>query len=488
MSSGKLPPASGLLQLNFCKTLTCPNFGSMDEQDYLVQRSNPARPTLVCRECGAFPPLLNNHQVHAELIAQRQRHADGLCACTNPACEHLGKPVLTHRHCYHAFGYSGDRQRYRCKGCQSTFVDRWSGANKKSELQQKLLAFLFTGHTVREICRRLSLNPKTFYDHLNQIAARCRQKLAAYDTRFLADTSTGHLASVHAPLQPQSQNGVQWLATGEAHSGYILLQDVNYHPYDHDCLSDHHDPYQDACRFMATANAGQRPETTPRPDGLLGRVDAKYREVFSRSNVEDPYTQSFHFIYPNRGTLIRPQYTTYAHYLNLKPLIDHWQHIVVFSPQEPLLRSACLSVFEADIRDKRVSHVYVEQDAYWQPGSEPEKIDIVLLSWWRDRWAFTRSGEGNKAICDHGQNKGREAYWLTHASCDAMKKYQQHFHQQFSLLVNEPRRRLRPGGLLPLLDIYRAWHNLCWQDHAHVTPAQRLGLTERPLTLADLML
>ncbi len=343
MSSGKLPPASGLLQLNFCKTLTCPNFGSMDEQDYLVQRSNPARPTLVCRECGAFPPLLNNHQVHAELIAQRQRHADGLCACTNPACEHLGKPVLTHRHCYHAFGYSGDRQRYRCKGCQSTFVDRWSGANKKSELQQKLLAFLFTGHTVREICRRLSLNPKTFYDHLNQIAARCRQKLAAYDTRFLADTSTGHLASVHAPLQPQSQNGVQWLATGEAHSGYILLQDINYHPYDHDCLSDHHDPYQDACRFMATANAGQRPETTPRPDGLLGRVDAKYREVFSRSNVEDPYTQSFHFIYPNRGTLIRPQYTTYAHYLNLKPLIDHWQHIVVFFSAGALV-AFCLSV------------------------------------------------------------------------------------------------------------------------------------------------
>ncbi len=152
------------------------------------------------------------------------------------------------------------------------------------------------------------------------------------------------------------------------------------------------------------------------------------------------------------------------------------------------MRSACLSVFEADIRDKRVSHVYVEQDPYWQPGSEPEKIDIVLLSWWRDRWAFTRSGAGSKAICDHGQNKGREAYWLTHASCDAMKKYQQHFHQQFALLVNEPRRRLRPGGLLPLLDIYRAWHNLCWQDHAHVTPAQRLGLTDRPLTLADLML
>lgn len=160
MSNGELPKDADGLQLNFCKTLACDNFGLSDAKRYVLQHANPKRPAMVCRECGAFPPLLNNRDVVNELHRLRHVHSDGLPACRNDACDNFGLSVHTHKHLYHAFGYSGDRQRYRCKACQSTFVDKWSGANKKLQFQENLMGLLFTGYSVREICRKLSINPK----------------------------------------------------------------------------------------------------------------------------------------------------------------------------------------------------------------------------------------------------------------------------------------------------------------------------------------
>lgn len=94
---------------------------------------------MVCRECGAFPPLLNNQEVLNELKRLKLHHHEGLPSCKDPQCEHFGLSVHTHKDRYHSFGFSGDRQRYRCKACQGTFVDKWSGSNKKLSFQESLL-------------------------------------------------------------------------------------------------------------------------------------------------------------------------------------------------------------------------------------------------------------------------------------------------------------------------------------------------------------
>lgn len=482
-----LPPACGHLQLNHCKTVGCPNFGSEDTRHYVLQRNNPNRPTLVCRECGAFPPLMNNHDVAAEVSRLKLMQSCGLPACSNPDCENLGLPVLTHRHLYHAFGYSGDRQRYRCKCCQSTFVDRWSGFNGKNQIQQKLLALLFTGYSVRDICRRLSMNPKSFYDQLSHIASRCRRQLSMFDARLFKHAHQLSLASNMLPLQPKSDNGVSWIASCEANSGYVVGQHINYQQADVESPSQTHNPYQNDTRFMAAPSARLVEVSPPPPLGILARVDTKYREILSRANMEDPLSSMPRMNYPAKGCLIRPQYTVYAHYLHLAQMLEHNESLAIFMPQETLLRSACISVFMERIKAKTVHPVYVEADNNWEHGRSAGRIDIVLVGWWRDRWAFTRHEEVSKGICHLGGEKGNEAKWLELASWDAIGEYQDRFHEQFSQLVNEPRRKLRPAGLLPLLDIYRAWHNLCHQDRTGMTPAQRVGLTTAPLTLEQLL-
>ena len=482
-----LPPASGPLQLNHCKTVGCRNFGSDDKSHYVLQRTNPNRPTLVCRECGAFPPVLSNHDVAEEVSRLKLLQSSGLPACSNPDCENLGLPVLTHRHLYHAFGYSGDRQRYRCKCCQATFVDRWSGFNGKNQVQQKLLALLFTGYSVRDICRRLGMNPKSFYDQLSHIASRCRRQLSMFDARLFKHAQNLSLASDLVPLQPHSSNGVSWIASCEAASGYVVGQHVNYQQNDVENPSDQHDPYLDGTRFMSAPGARLVEVPPPAPQGILARVDTKYREVLSRPNLEDPLTSMPRINYPTKGCLIRPQYTVYAHYLHLSQMLEYNESLSIFMPQEPLLRSACISVFMERIKDKTIHPIYVETDKGWQHGQEAGRVDIVLMGWWRDRWAFTRHNDIGKGICHLGGEKGNEQKWLELASHDAISEYQKRFHDQFAQLVDEPRRKLRPAGLLPLLDIYRAWHNLCHQDRSGLTPAQQMGLTSAPLTLEQLL-
>ncbi|CAM2978923.1 lactate dehydrogenase [Vibrio mytili] len=500
MSNGKLPKDADGLQLNFCKTLACDNFGLSDAKYYILQHANPKRPAMVCRECGAFPPLLNNRDVVNELHRLRQVHSDGLPACRNDACENFGLSVHTHKHLYHAFGYSGDRQRYRCKACQSTFVDKWSGANNKLQFQENLMGLLFTGYSVREICRKLSINPKTFYDHVDHIASRCRRKLATIDARWVNHAKQYELSSNYIALQPKSNNGVYWIVSGEAHSGYILCQHVNYSSTDEPVGSIDHNPYDDVSRFVSHEYTAEASEPLSVPsNNLRERIDHKYQTILARGNVEDPLGNLSTFNYPSKGALIYPPYTSYAHYLHVLDMCDSDKRVSIYIPQDPLLRSAALSVCLDRIRQKNVDLMYVEEDPGWDIRAPFGKIDIAYMSWWRDRWAISsqRTGEidsnehkestKNKGVCYlAGDNNTPEA-WLNVATIHHVEFYQSRFQLLFESFINEPRRKLRPGGILPLLDIFRAWHNLCYQDKEGLTAAQRLYVTDAPLTIKQLL-
>ncbi|WP_428776126.1 transposase [Vibrio sp.] len=488
VTSGQLPKEAEGLQLNFCKTLACDNFGLSDAHRYVVQHANPKRPAMVCRECGAFPPLLNNQDVLDELQRLRHVHSDGLPACRNDQCENFGLSVHTHKHLYHAFGFSGDRQRYRCKSCQGTFVDKWSGTNHKITFQENLLGLLFMSYSVREICRKLTINPKTFYDHLDHIASRCRRKLAMFDARWVNHAKSYQLASHYVPLQPQSDNGVFWIATGEASSGYILCQHINYSADEIPTGSIDHDPYRSPARFVNPEFSAEANLAAPPPaSDLRERIDQKYQTILARGNVEDPMGNMTAFRYPSKGALIRPPYTSYAHFLHVLSMCDDSRRVTIYLPQDPLLRSAALSVCLKRIQRQNVDLMYVEQDQGWDDSNRCGKIDIVHMGWWRDRWAIASQDSASKGICYLAGNNSEPEQWLNTATTSQTVFYQQRFQLLFADFINEPRRKLRPGGLLPMLDIFRAWHNLCYQDKNGVTAAQNLGLTHSPLTLRELL-
>ncbi|KII76260.1 lactate dehydrogenase [Vibrio renipiscarius] len=488
MASGNLPKDAHGLQLNFCKTLACDNFGLSDAHRYVVQHANPKRPAMVCRECGAFPPLLNNQDVLDELQRLRQFHNEELPACRNSQCQNKALSVHTHKHLYHAFGYSGDRQRYRCKSCQSTFVDKWSGANHKRHFQENLLGLLFMGYSVREICRKLTINPKTFYDHIEHIASRCRRKLAMMDARWMNHAEHYELASHYVALQPKSNNGTYWTATGDAKSGYILCQHVNYSGQEEPTGDCDHSAFQSPARFVTREHRAEANRSTAaHVTTLRDKIDQQYQTILARGNVEDPMGNLTYFNYPSKGAVIRPPYTSYAHFLHVLDLCKNECHLTLYLPQDPMLRSSALSVCLPRIQNKTIDLLYVDEFGDWDNDQPIDKIDIVHMGWWRDRWAMTQTNQAAKGICYLAGHQNKPKYWLRRASINKTIFYQQRFQLLFDGFINEPRRKLRPGGILPVLDIFRAWHNLCYQDKLGITAAQNLGLTNHPMTLQELL-
>ncbi|PMH43147.1 lactate dehydrogenase [Vibrio sp. 10N.286.49.B3] len=488
MSNGKLPNVAHGLQLNFCKTLACKNFGSSDPIHYILQHTNPKRPTMICRECGAFPPLLNNQDVLDEYQRLKQDENSNLLACRNSQCHQFGLSVHTHKHLYHAFGFSGDRQRYRCKACLATFVDKCSGKNKDLAFQEQLLALLFMGYSVREICRKLAVNPKTFYDHLRYIANRCRDKLTVTDHRWLTQATSYQFASHYHALQPNSNNGVYWLMTGEAHSGYILSQHINYTSDTKEQISREHNAYKPNARYVATDFSPEATQTkTASSHKLNALIEQQYQTILARSNVEDPMGDLTSFTYPSKGALIRPPYTAYAHFLHLFNLCDQNKPIALYLPQDPLLRSAALSLSLDRIESHKIDLMYVQEESGWDQQYSSDKVDIVYMSWWRDRWAIGTQNHHQKGLCYLAGDNNNLEHWLQFASLQQTEFYQQRFQLLFSHFINEPRRKLRPAGLLPLLDIFRAWHNLCYQQKDGQTAAQKLGLTKQPMTVNQLL-
>ncbi|MCL9780200.1 lactate dehydrogenase [Vibrio sp. S4M6] len=503
MPNEGLPVEIEGLQLNFCKTLACDNFGLSDAKHYILQHTNPHRPTMICRDCGAFPPLLNNLEVLNELRRLRNQHSDGLPTCKNESCHNCGLAVQNHQHLYQSFGFSGDRQRYRCKSCHTTFVDKWSGENKKVSFQEALLGLLFTGYSVREICRKLQINPKTFYDHLKQISSRCRRKLAEFDTRWMHGSTSYELASHFQALQPNSKNGVLWIATGEANSGYILCQHINYSSDITPPLESKHDPYKDNARLLPTNftpiqkgivkkpgtkySSERHHESEHHFERIHERIDARYKAILERNNVEDPMEEFDQLHYPTKGTLIRPQYTSHAHYLHILDWCDDKNRVSLYLPQDPLLRSAAISVNLNRIKQQNIDLLYVEEDKDWQDTQAIKKIDIARMGWWRDRWAIANQKNAAKGICYLAGDNFAPEFWLKQATLKKTQFYQDRFQLLFSSFINEPRRKFRPAGILPLLDIFRAWHNLCYQDKNGLTAAQHLKLADHPLTLCELL-
>ncbi len=190
------------------------------------------------------------------------------------------------------------------------------------------------------------MNPKTFYDQLNNIAARCRRQLTIFDARLGKQAQACHLATDLAPLQPHSNNGVLWIATAETDSGYVVSQHVNYQTQPAATYVAHHDAYRIGTRFIAPHSYHHPHATSTTSQGLLAHIDATYRQILARKNMENPLSGEVTINYPTKGCLIRPQYTVYSHFLYLRELLSQSiPSLTVFMPQETLLRSACLSVF-----------------------------------------------------------------------------------------------------------------------------------------------
>ncbi len=460
-----------------------------EQADNMLQ---PTVPALVSNLTGGLahflemPALiLQPDAVTFELQRLRQAHSKGVPTCHNPHCDHLGQSIFRYKNGYQSFGHSGDKQRYRCKSCGMTFVDKCSGSNKYLRLQTQLLTLLLRGARLREICHQLQLNPKSFYDHLEYIANRCRRKMALVETHWDEQRSY-QLASHCRALQPHSNNGVYWVASAEANTGYILAHHVNYSPYNADefvlpdtfCADSTHFIQRDyvTASFLPLA---------PSQHGVLSAIGRNHPQLLATQQLQGGYHAQA--ATPLNGQLIPLPYTLCAHYLHLLSCCQRSKSISLIIDPEPLMHHSALNACIVDGQHYCIDIIYVAEDPDWVANRNIDVINSVQINGYPHPWLLARQGKQQKAIYDISGQHGNPSLWMRSATTAPVQAYQSMFQTLFSHVINEPRRRQRPASILPLLDIFRAWYNLCCVDKKNRTPAQRCGLTQHAHTIRQLL-
>lgn len=477
------------LAVNFCKNPLCEDFGSLNPDNYLVSEEQSGSIKIACKSCRSVRNLLDPAELFVELTQQNQRKRNQLPCCNNDGCRSFGLNVHLYPENYHSFGFSGEKQRYRCKQCQSTVVDRFSVENPQLESHVTILGLLLTGFSPKEVAKKLNIQAKTFNDHLKTMATICRQKSAIFDFHWQNSKDRFNLGSDFTRLQPNSDNGVFLIATCDLNSHYMVDHNINLTTIDSPPQS-----RQEAKgrliekSVISLHNKSHKIEPELPVINKLKRLEEFVSERLDELNVlEDSATIK----YPLKSALVRPHYATTAHFSRIAAKIKS-RPMTLFLSFDPLLGYSALNAFNYLRQKQELDIAYLVEDAKWAEGrssSKPEPIKEIKT---RALWTLSEQRH------IRGPSEQRAIGTLVESNLDARKahampglspvtEYLNRFHALFRVTINEPRRRLRPEGLMPLLDIYRAWNNLCHQENPGETPAVNAGISEKPLSLDQLL-
>ncbi|WP_261818039.1 hypothetical protein [Vibrio gallicus] len=475
------------LAVNFCKNPLCEDFGSLNLDNYIVTNQHSITPKVACKSCRSIQNLICSEVLDIEIIQQNQHKRHQLPCCNNEVCNNFGLNVHLYPHLYHSFGFSGEKQRYRCKQCQSTIVDRFSVDNPQLDIHITILGLLLTGFSPKEIAKKLSMQAKTFNDHLKTMAVLCRQKSTLFDHHWQDSQSKFNLGSKFTSLQPKSSNGVLLHATCDLSSQYIIDHNINL------TNRDSHPPVIDEKRiikpsFIALRNKLPQLKNDDPVEAQLKAIEIRIDERFEELN---PLEELPNFKYPLKSALVKPQYAMTAHFTRIAHKVCN-KPIALLIPLEPCLATSALNAFNSFRQQQIFDMAYIHQDLGWKPSKHIFKPDQIT---WLHSKAIWNMAEQRRL---RGANVHRIMGTLVESNLDTkelfslpnltpLNEYFHRFHALFKVTVQEPRRRLRPEGLMPLLDIYRAWNNLCHQIEPGQTPAVNAGISEKPLSLAQLL-
>ena len=200
-----VPEAVAGIQVNFCKTPGCPNFGepfpvikrprgrppkgSEPPKQPYSPLSNPAY--LKCAYCKISFPLKSNQGINEELARLNSYTPPETDICPNADCNnHKNKiRVIAGKRYYTSHGPLGKSHRYKCKGCERVFTV----SHPTVRTDRQALSFinkdffkLLTGKmAMRRICGHFEISTRVFYDKIDFLYDRCLRFAADRERKLL---------------------------------------------------------------------------------------------------------------------------------------------------------------------------------------------------------------------------------------------------------------------------------------------------------------
>ena len=437
------PPVLGI-DVNYCKTPTCANFGVLVAPT--VQRrlgatnaytivASAGVPAAKCNACGEVFTVKSNLGIYEEayrLLEQTYPAA----SCPDVFC--LNHRVPTHvPNAYHAFGTTKlGSQRYRCRNCGKTFSVKPKGLNpiarqKQSDKNRVILSMLTGKMPLRRICEAASVHPEVLYERIDFFHEQSLALLADRES----DLEHMDIPRLYIGVDRQD-NVVNWtqrkdkrkltlnsVAAADNNSGYVFGMHPNFDPEPdpteveqrHIALGDDQvrSPYRRFARLWLEGDYAaslRNTQRAPLPGNLPANIATTYANGNKRLDVEASENVTGDDRLPQRGMLVHSEYTLYGFFIALRKMLGNVEKVRFFLDQDSGMRAACLSAFADRIKEHRCDAFYVSiakhltvdekrrrlHDANEQfsavaknhPGLSKEKLQLLIL---RDRIAAAQA-------------------------------------------------------------------------------------------------
>lgn len=385
---------------------------------------------------------------------------------------------------------------------------------------------------MRRICEVAGVNPQVLYDRISRLAAQLRALSAHFESALdagprwnrlhLSTDRQTHTLNWGTALERQPIT-LQAIATADVLSGYVVAQHLNYDP----------DANPRATELLAYA-AGD-PEQRP--------AFRKYARLWlpyeSASDGESTQTKSASELrVPGVGGIVHENYTMAAHLQALKPWVDQASYVQFSLDLDPLLDRLCLLTFSERVREGTLDaylvrinkDMTVSQRKQALAEAEAELGDLrsklphladsdlvrtILAGRFEDaraqgtppgrvwiRHPFPTMSEPQRSVqplTDDGRRpEAQLVAGMARATLRAMDRYFMQVRRKINVLERPIHsasssgrawhgyNAYSPRVVAEALDIFRVVYNFHLRGKDGKTPAQRLGLADRPFSLADL--
>lgn len=534
------------IQVNHCKTPTCPNFGvpaaqapegkvNASQDSYRVIGGRRSLRQLTCHFCQRSSALRSNLAIAQEVTRlDPMRWRAARTACGTSGCTAFGLPVGDHPQHYQRHGRTAAGEpRYRCKACHATLTGGSTlRTQRRPELNVEVLKLVVNKVPMRRICEVLDLNPATLYSKLAYLSELASDFSALQERRITSGEVPLSRAYISVDRQDHilnwgSQLDRRYTAVGavgaaENDSGYVLGMQLNFDPD-----SDPEDVEADAIE---------------RGDYLVPPVHRHYARLWLRRDYQDTDAPEADEAVlpadlkaPSGGMQVKLEVLYFALMVHLKRMLQPVERVRLFVDRDPALDTACLAAFREEILARRCD-VFLVKTAK-DLSVDKKKLLIAQVGRDLERFAARAAMPASESIRLHYVIDQLRRHRARNAACwfeyplsdmadpskellyltdfgDMELEHLARLHMRASLrgidkFFMQVRRRLSvlerplqtrnnaqrgwhgysaysPLVVQQLLNIFRAYYNYSLPGQDDKTPAMRLGLTGQPLSLEAL--
>jgi len=291
-------------------------------------------------------------------------------------------------------------------------------------------------------------------------------------------------------------------------------------------------------------------EPTENEPPIFTQIKQEYADTEVRADVEVSPEDFRHRKLPAKGMLVHTEYTLYGHFQYLKKMLASTDRIVFYLDRESGIRAACLSAFWEDVLSKRVDAFFVrvdknltidqkrrlclkvkrQEDEFRDANSswlaelcaddepslqsiqllciEKELNNLTPLGPWKDHYLpypFPDMSEPRKAVCwltdigDRSITNIKLAKLFLYASLHSVDRFFMQLRRKTSLLERPIKTSssagrtwyaydpYNPAVVEMEVEIYRVYYNYVKVGDDGKTPAMRLGVAKRPVTIEDIL-